>query len=75
VQPKTREVLNRVGRVLTQKTTDKRKLYELHAPEVECIAKGKVRTACEFGVKVSIATTLTEGVMVDYRSMPSNPYD
>jgi hypothetical protein len=33
------------------------KIYALHAPEVECIGKGKARTRFEFGCKVSIATT------------------
>jgi IS5 family transposase len=33
-------------------------LYAWHAPEVECIAKGKSRTPYEFGVKVGIAATL-----------------
>ena len=47
----------------------------LHAPEVECISKGKARTPYEFGVKVSIATTLKEGLVVGCRSMPGNPYD
>ena len=42
---------------LSQKTKDKNKLYALHAPEVECLAKGKARTPYEFGVKVSITTT------------------
>jgi IS5 family transposase len=50
-------------------------LYALHAPEVECIAKGKARTPYEFGVKVSIVTTLKEGLVVGARSMPGNPYD
>jgi len=36
-----------------------RKVYSLHAPEVECIGKGKAHRPYEFGVKVSIATTLT----------------
>src|SRR3546814_9246971 len=48
---------------------------DLHAPEVECISKGKARTPYEFGVKVSIATTLKEGLVVGARSMPGNPYD
>ena len=50
-------------------------LYALHAPEVECISKGKARTPYEFGVKVSLATTLKEGLVVGMRSMPGNPYD
>jgi IS5 family transposase len=58
-----------------QQCTDKNKLYSLHAPEVECIAKGKVRQPYEFGVKVSIATTHKEGLVVGIKSMPGNPYD
>ena len=50
-------------------------LYALHAPEVECISKGKARTPYEFGAKVSLATTLREGLVVGMRSMPGNPYD
>ena len=42
---------------------------------MECISKGKARTPYEFGVKVSIATTLKEGLVVGMRSMPGNPYD
>jgi IS5 family transposase len=75
VRSKAQDLLHRVGRILTQKLRDKNKLYALHAPEVECIAKGKVRTPYEFGVKVSIATTLKEGLVVGCRSMPGNPYD
>ena len=58
VRSKASELLHRVKRVLTQQTKDKNKLYALHAPEVECISKGKARTPYEFGVKVTIATTL-----------------
>ena len=72
---RARELLRRAQRILTQKTKDKHKLYAFHAPEVECIAKGKARTPYEFGVKVTIATTLKEGFVVGMRSMPGNPYD
>ncbi|CAM3567019.1 Transposase IS4-like domain-containing protein [Paracidovorax anthurii] len=72
---KVQELLQRTSRILTQRTKDKNKLYALHAPEVECISKGKARTPYEFGVKVSIATTLKEGLVVGMRSMPGNPYD
>jgi transposase, IS5 family len=34
------------------------KIYSLHAPEVECIGKGKAHRPYEFGVKVSVATLL-----------------
>lgn len=72
---KVGDLLNRTGRILTQRTKDRNKLYAVHAPEVECISKGKARTPYEFGVKVSIATTLKEGLVVGMRSMPGNPYD
>ena len=34
------------------------RVFSLHAPEVECIGKGKAHKPYEFGVKVSVATTL-----------------
>ena len=69
------ELLERTKRVLEQKTKDKNKLYALHAPEVECISKGKSRTPYEFGVKVSVTSTLKEGFVKGCRAMPGNPYD
>lgn len=74
-QAKATEMLIKAHRILTQQTKDKNKLYAFHAPEVECIAKGKARTPYEFGVKVTVATTLKEGFVVGMRSMPGNPYD
>jgi len=69
----------RVAQVLTQKAGDTDKLYALHAPEVECIAKGKARTRYEFGVKTSIAVTnaRTAGgqFIVGMQALPGSPYD
>jgi IS5 family transposase len=62
-------------RLHAQRREDKHKLYALHAPEAECLAKGKARTPYEFGVKVSVAVTAKEGLVVGMRSMPGNPYD
>jgi IS5 family transposase len=67
--------LERAGRIHAQKRNDKNKLYALHAPEVECISKGKARKPYEFGVKVSLAVTHARGLMVGARSFPANPYD
>jgi IS5 family transposase len=67
--------IDRAERICTQRTKDKNKLYALHAPEVECISKGKSRQRYEFGVKTSLATTLKQGLMVGARSFPGNPYD
>jgi IS5 family transposase len=72
---KAASILARVKRLLEQKPKDKNKLYSLHAPEVECISKGKVRQPYEFGVKVTVATTHKEGLVVGMRSLPGNPYD
>ncbi|NUX59609.1 transposase, partial [Paraburkholderia youngii] len=69
------ELVCRTRRILSQKQKDRNKLYALHAPEVECLAKGKARTPYEFGVKVSITTTHKEGLVIGARSMPGNPYD
>ena len=62
-------------RILTQQRQDKNKLYALHAPEVECISKGKTHNPYEFGVKVSLTTTLKEGFVLGACAMPGNPYD
>ena len=55
------------------------KIYSLHAPEVECISKGKAHRPYEFGVKVSVATTVKHsagGQLVTHAAaLPGNPYD
>ena len=50
-------VIARAQRIRTQLPKDKNKLYAMHAPEVECIGKGKARKPYEFWVKVSIAVS------------------
>ena len=56
-----------------------RKVYSLHAPEVECIGKGKAHAPYEFGVKVSVATTLHRSkggqFALHAKALPGNPYD
>ena len=69
------ETLAKTRRILNQQRQDKDKLYSFHAPEVECIAKGKAHKKYEFGVKVTVATTHKEGLVVGMRSLPGNPYD
>ena len=68
-------LLERAERIRTQQRHDKNKLYALHAPEVECLAKGKARKPYEFGVKVSLAVTHKQGLLVGAKSFPGNPYD
>ena len=68
-------LLERADRIRTQQPKDKNKLYALHAPEVECISKGKARNRYEFGVKVSLAVTHKQGLMVGAKRFVGNPYD
>lgn len=70
-----RDVMVRAGRIADQQPKDKNKLYAMHAPEVECISKGKARQPYEFGVKASIAVTHRSGLVVGARTFPGNPYD
>jgi hypothetical protein len=52
-----RTILEPAERLLSEKPKGKNKLYAMHAPEVECIGKGKARQPYEFGMKTSIAIT------------------
>jgi transposase, IS5 family len=83
-RPDLNEVLRpelfKAGRVLAHKRGERgRKIYSLHAPEVECIGKGKAHKPYEFGVKVSIATTLEHApggqFVLNAKALPGNPYD
>jgi hypothetical protein len=55
------------------------RVYSLHAPEVECIGKGNAHRPYEFGVKVSVATTLRHSrggqFIAHVKALPGNPYD
>jgi IS5 family transposase len=55
------------------------KVYALHAPEVECIGKGKARAPYEFGCKVSIATPATRPkggqFVLHSKALHGNPFD
>jgi transposase, IS5 family len=55
------------------------KVYSLHAPEVECIGKGKARAPYEFGCKVSVATPVTSPkggqFVLHAKALHGNPFD
>jgi IS5 family transposase len=55
------------------------KVYSLHAPEVECIGKGKARAPYEFGCKVSVATPATKPkggqFVLHAKALHGNPFD
>jgi transposase, IS5 family len=73
--------LDRIAQLLRQRREDRgrEKIYALHAPEVECIGKGKARTRFEFGCKISLATTNRTApggqFVIGARTLPGNPFD
>ena len=69
------EALAKAQRVLAQRREDSNKLYSLHAPEVECICKGKAHKRYEFGNKVSVAATSREGFVIGVMGLHGAPYD
>lgn len=62
-------------RLIKQKRHDKNKLYSLHAPEVECITKGKAKAKYEFGCKVAVTTTCKDSWVTSIFAEHGNPYD
>jgi IS5 family transposase len=69
------ELLEMSERLLLQQRNSKKKLYSFHAPEVECIAKGKAHKKYEFGSKVGVVTTSKDNWVVGIQAFPGNPYD
>jgi IS5 family transposase len=68
-------LLERADRIRNQQPHDKKKLYSLHEPDVQCISKGKAHKRYEFGQKVAIATTNRDNWIVAAALMEGNPYD
>jgi IS5 family transposase len=69
------ELLSKAHRLLDQTRTSKDKLYSIHAPEVECIAKGKAHKKYEFGNKASFVSTSREDFTLGALGVHGNPYD
>jgi len=72
--------LSRAAQIRGQKQRQRGwKLYSWHAPETECIGKGKPHKPYEFGVKVSLTTTNKRckggQFILHAKALPGNPYD
>ncbi len=72
--------LGRASQIRSQKQRQRGwKLYSWHAPETECIGKGKAHRPYEFGVKVSLTTTNRRckggQFILHTKALPGNPYD
>ena len=69
------ELLQRGKRLLGQERSDKNKLYSVHEPHVECIAKGKAHKRYEFGCKVGFVTASKTNWILGALAFHGNPYD
>ena len=72
--------LSRASQIRSQQQRQRGwKLYSFHAPEVECIGKGKANAPYEFGVKASVVTTNARApggqFVLHAKALPGNPYD
>jgi IS5 family transposase len=73
-EPQAR-LLQIARRIFEQQRHDSGKVYSVHAPEVECISKGKAHKRYEFGCKVRVVTTNQAGWIVGIDAESGNPYD
>lgn len=62
-------------RIFEQQRSDRGKVYSVHAPEVECLTKGKAHKRYEFGSKVRVVTTNQKSWIVGIDAESGNPYD
>lgn len=71
--------LKKAFKIHTQKKEDTDKIYSWHAPEVECINKGKAHKPYEFGCKVSITTNVNSApaghFVLHAAALHGQPYD
>ena len=73
--PELAFLVSQSNKLLQQEKNTPKKLYSLHAPETECIAKGKVHKRYEFGCKVWVVTTCKEPWVLSVLAHHDNPYD
>lgn len=73
------EAFLKANRIYHQKPKDTHKLLSWHAPEVECISKGKPHKPYEFGCKVSVISTVNPSkgghFVLQSAALHGNPYD
>jgi len=72
---KYKELFIILNKILSQQKGDKNKIYSIHEPEVNCIAKGKEAKKFEFGNKTGIVLTKTSKIVVGAIAFQNNPYD
>lgn len=70
-----RSALGLAWRLLTQSRGEPDKIFSVHAPDTECIAKGKLRKPYEFGHKVGIVSTAQGQFVVGALALHHRPFD
>lgn len=68
-------LLDLARRVLAQERNSKNKVYSVHEPQVECIAKGKAHQRYEFGNKAGLVTSARKNWILGAMGFASSPYD
>ena len=70
-----KEQLMLAQKLMQQKRDSKNKIYSIHEPQVECIAKGKAQQHYEFGCKVGFSVTAKGNWIIGAQAFNGNPYD
>ncbi len=73
--PALQKQLQLAKRLLAQHRSSNNKLYSVHAPEVECINKGKAHKRYEFGCKVGMVTSSRGNWILGIKAFHGNPFD
>ena len=69
------ELLGLANRVMAQERNSKNKVYSVHEPQVECIAKGKAHQRYEFGNKAGLVTSARNNWILGAMGFSGIPYD
>ena len=72
---KLADLLSIARRIHEQGKGGKGRIYSVHEPHVECIAKGKAGKKWEFGCKTSFVATSKGGWILGAKTFHGNPYD
>lgn len=72
---KLKSLLPLAERLLEQRRDSKHKIYSIHEPQVECIAKGKAHQRYEFGCKVGVVLSHKGNWILGAQALEGNPYD
>ena len=75
LQKRAAPVISTMGNILLQERGDSGKIYSVHEPHVECIARGKAHKKYEFGCKASVVLTHKEGLALSVQALHGNPFD